>query len=668
MRLIIATTALLLLASEASAFAPSAFTAATTTRRRTTATFATITNQPAAETEEVYGTIVGDTKGAALYLNNVAISRGASPLLKNIEWSVQPNERWGIVGINGAGKSTLLGAITGTVRMDSGKALVHSNVRVGYMRQTAVSGSTRTVYEEAKSEMTALEDAGKVLAETTKVVEDGDYSEEALDSLANAQETFELLGGYEQEQMVESVLKGLGFEPGDSDRLCSSFSGGWQMRIGLARLLLSKPSLLLLDEPSNHLDSAARDWLGKYIAKYDGSVVLVSHDVGLMDASVNNIVEITAGTLIEYKVTSFSLFYLLTFLSHVCNTNLTIALFALYINILFFHQSCTYNKYLEEKEFRSLSAQAAYEKNLEEAANLQKFIDKFSAGTKSKSAQSRVKMLEKMKKEGKLDPPPAAVVSNTRIPHLNLPPPPKPHGENLLVLKGATIGYNPEEEPLLRNINLTIPRGMKLLLRGPNGAGKSTLLKALRGNVESMIQEGTRIENEQLKLGVFTQDLAQELDKEARAVDLVTTYARTGIDGDITVTDESARGVMGALGLGGEKPLRKIKALSGGEKARVALSMFALKASNLLMLDEPSNHLDVGCIQGLANALSGWGGKDGSIVVISHDREFCEKVGFTHIGTVDGGKLTLEQRGLQESDWFQYDIGAKNASPSPPPL
>jgi ATP-binding cassette subfamily F protein 3 len=297
---------------------------------------------------------------------------------------------------------------------------------------------------------------------------------------------------------------------------------------------------------------SARNWLGKYIANYDGSVVLVSHDIGLLEASVNSIAEINAGTLLEYR-------------------------------------SCSYQQYLLEKDFRAMSAQAAYEKNLEEAANLQAFIDKFGAGTKSKSAQSRVKMLEKMKKEGKLDPPPVAIMSNARTPELVLPPPPKPNGEFLLRLKGADIGHDPNEEPLLTNIDLDIPRGMKLLLRGPNGAGKSTLLKALRGNMVHMIQKGTRIENDRLQLGVFTQDLAQELDKESTAVDLVTSYARSGLDGNIHITDEAARSVMGRLGLGGEKPLRKVGALSGGEKARVALSMFALKASNLLMLDEPSN-------------------------------------------------------------------------------
>jgi ATPase subunit of ABC transporter with duplicated ATPase domains len=176
-----------------------------------------------------------------------------------------------------------------------------------------------------------------------------------------------------------------------------------------------------------------------------------------------------------------------------------------------------------------------------------------------------------------------------------------------------------------------------------------------------MLMEGTRTENERLQLGVFTQDLAQQLDTSARAVDLVTAYARSGNDGDINISDEAARSVMGRLNLGGEKPLRKIGELSGGEKARVALSMFALKASNLLMLDEPSNHLDVGCIDALATALSQWGGQDGAIVVISHDRAFCEEVGFTHVGTVVNGGLKMEQRSLRDSDWEQYDIGAANS-------
>lgn len=577
---------------------------------------------PPTDTAEKYGTTVGDTKGAALRLDGVAISRGASPLLKNINWSVQPKERWGIVGVNGAGKSTLLGAITGTVRMDEGHAFVHANARVGYLKQSAVSGSTKTVAEEARSEMTFIELAKEDLEAKSKIVEDGDYSEDALNNLAVAQEHFETIGGYQQEQLVDTVLKGLGFEPEDSDALCSDFSGGWQMRIALARLLLSQPSLLLLDEPSNHLDSSAKDWLGKYIANYDGSVVLVSHDVSLLDAGVNSIAEIVGSTVVEYR-------------------------------------SCSYDGYLEEKEFRAMSAQVEYEKNMEEFGRLQAYVDKWGASaTKAKSAQSRVKMIEKMRREGKLDPPPIAMQTGGRDPELVLPPPPKPNGDYLLTMKDATIGYDPNEPPLLKNISLEIPRGMKLLLRGPNGAGKSTLLKALRGNVPEMLQSGDRIENDRLQLGTFTQDLAQELNPDARAVDLVTEYARTGQDGDITVTDEVARNVLGRLGLGGEKPLRKVAALSGGEKARVALGMFALKASNLLMLDEPSNHLDVGCISGLAKALSGWGGKDGAVVVISHDRKFCEKVGFTHVGTVMDGKLVLEQRSLRDSDWEQYDIGA----------
>ena len=312
---------------------------------------------------------------------------------------------------------------------------------------------------------------------------------------------------------MDSVLAGLGFVPADSDRPCSDFSGGWQMRIALARLLLSKPSLLLLDEPSNHLDSTARDWLAKYLGNYDGSMVLVSHDIKLLEAGVNNIAEVAGGTVLKYV-------------------------------------SCSYSKYLEEKEFRAKAAQAEYERNVAEAARLQAFVDKFGASaTKASQAQSRVKMLEKMKKEGKLTPPPDAIVETNFRPELILPDPPKAIGEDLLVLKNTDIGYE-EGAPLLTNISLKVKRGMKLILRGPNGAGKSTLMAALRGKLDLL--DGERIENQKLRLGVFTQDLAQELDTSARAVDLVTAHAREGKYGDINISDQDARSVMGDWDLEGE--------------------------------------------------------------------------------------------------------------------
>lgn len=374
------------------------------------------------------------------------------------------------------------------------------------------------------------------------------------------------------------------------------------------------------------LSSSARDWLATYLSNYQGSILLVSHDIALLTKSVNSIAEISGQTLIQYV-------------------------------------SCNYDKYLTEKDFRAKSAMAEYERNVKEAARLQEFVDKFGASaTKASAAQSRVKMIEKMRKEGKLDPPPLSVMEKRWRPTLQLPDPPKGIGEKLLSLEGADIGHDIEGEPLLRGIDLVINRGVKLILRGPNGAGKSTLLASLRGKLPLL--QGKRVENEKLRLGVFTQDLAQELDVNAQAMSLVTAYAREGTDGDITVSNQDARSVMGRLGLGDEKPLRKVGELSGGEKARVALSMFALKASNLLLLDEPSNHLDQECIEALGDSLSNWGGKDGSIVVVSHDRAFCEQVGFTHVGTVKDGKLTIEERGLQEKDWETYDINGSITSTS----
>lgn len=435
----------------------------------------------------------------------------------------------------------------GELFADGGKIMVGTTQQVGYLQQTAVSGSDRTIFEEAASAMTAIATAQAALEKATIMVGENP-SDEAINALTEATEAFEAAGGYTQEQEVGTVLKGLGFK--DIHRKCSELSGGWQMRVSLARLLLSKPSLLLLDEPSNHLDVNARQWLGNYLKNYDdGAMILVTHDVDLLN-SVSHIAEVQSGTLMTYK-------------------------------------TCTYEQFLNEKEFRAMAAQNEYLRNKEKADKLQAFVDRFGASaTKAASAQSRVKALEKMKAEGLLDAPPEAIMQKRFKPTLRLPPPPRSIGEVLMAIEGGKVGHG--EKTLVSNVNLEVKRGMKLLLRGPNGVGKSTILHSLRGTLA--LQAGERKLNEQLRLGVFTQDLAQELDAKSRAVDLVTAYARQD---DINISDQDARSVMGMLGLAGNKAIREIQNLSGGEKARVALAMFAMKASNVILLDEPSNHLDV---------------------------------------------------------------------------
>ena len=242
------------------------------------------------------------------------------------------------MGPNGCGKSTLLKAIVGSIPLDEGQIFIGKNVKVGYLKQTAVSGSMKTVREEASSEMYEINHARREMDRLESLIENGDSSERTLNALSKVQAQFESVGGYTQESTVDSILKGLGFQPSDSERLCSDFSGGWQMRIALARLLLSHPDLLLLDEPSNHLDSSARDWLGNYLNQYEGCMILVSHDVGLLKASVNSIGEVSGKTLVRYV-------------------------------------SCGWDKYLVEKEERKKGAMAEYERNLKEAARLQGVFD-----------------------------------------------------------------------------------------------------------------------------------------------------------------------------------------------------------------------------------------------------------------------------------------------------
>jgi ATP-binding cassette, subfamily F, member 3 len=369
----------------------------------------------------------GDARGASLLLENVSVFRGPAEILKGIDWRVEPRTKWALVGPNGSGKSSLLKAIVGEVSHD-GTIIVGNKAKVGYLQQTAVSGSCLSVYDEASSGMSLVNTARQAMERAQEL---GD-----LGALEAATERFEAVGGYKQEQKVALVLKGLGFT--DFARKCDELSGGWQMRVAFARLLLSEPSICLMDEPSNHLDSAAKVWLRKYLESYDGdgSMILVTHDVELLQ-SMDHIAEVVpgAGKLQIYK-------------------------------------SCNYKQYLELKEQRAVAALAEYERNFEKASKLQAFVDRFGASaTKASAAQSRVKQLERMRQEGLLDAPSEEIVAQRFKPALNLPNPPRAIGDTLLSLCSASVGY--EGKALVSEINLDILRGMKLLIRGPNGAGRS---------------------------------------------------------------------------------------------------------------------------------------------------------------------------------------------------
>lgn len=521
----------------------------------------------------------------------------------------------------------MIAAATGdTVRAGSdGLISIAKNAKVGYLEQKGVSGSTRTVKEEVASRMERLQLASEQLEVAENRVSEGDISDAALEGLETATAEFEFAGGYTAGQTIASVLKGLGFVETDNDRLCSEFSGGWQMRIALARLLLSEPDLLILDEPTNHLDKSAREWLAAYLAAFDGTLLLVSHDTALLEKAANSIAEVRNGRLELYK-------------------------------------SRTHAQWLVEREERVKLAQTQYEANQREIERLQVYVDRFGAKTMGASlAQSKLKTIAKLTESG----PQAPVRHDGPGAFLKLPTPPR-GSKVLLKLDKVMLAWKqaPKSEylstpsqqqalgstqpttpaaPIITDCSITIERGMRIAVRGPNGAGKSTLLSALSGKL--CPAAGHRIEGDGLALGVFTQDLAQDLDQSARAVDVVTRAVRQY---DSSISDEQARAALGALGLVKEKALRVVGQLSGGEKARVALASFALTPHNLLLLDEPSNHLDAGTIKVLTKALRTF---SGACLVISHDREFLEALEPTHVITVCDGRVNMMERGLQDSDW-----------------
>ena len=578
----------------------------------------------AAAAEEELNVPYGDASGAALLLNDVFLAVADTDLLQEANAQVMSGQKIGLVGGNGCGKSTLLKCIAGVRSIQDGEIIVNSKLNVGYFEQTAVSGSTKTVYEEARARMTRLNKAEAALREAERVCESencDDYCE-AADVLMDCYAEFDAAGGNDAEKRIAAVLDGLGFSRKQWDFTCDNLSGGWQMRVALARLLLSpagseENGLLLLDEPTNHLDEISKKWLADWIKKSPNTTIIVSHEESLLDGACSHIMEVRAKGLHWYVG--------------------------------------NYSKFLQDRDERVRVAQASYNKLAAEAADLKDFVARFSANaSKAAQASSRAKLLIKVEAEmRKLEREAAANFSegeagdSTKM-ALRLSKPP-PSDQDVLMMENAVLGYK-KESPILKSKDgkeFKLSREMRVVVLGPNGAGKSTLLKSLAGTMPLL--EGTRTLGERVKLGVFSQDLAQELPMDKQALEYVLETARVE---NPLLKEIEGRQSLGALGISGPMALRKIGSLSGGEKARVALAAFVLQPRNVLLLDEPSNHLDVGAVSALTDGLQDW---DGALFAVSHNKAFCESLRPTHVVRVERGEFLIENcYGLTDAD-FEHD-------------
>jgi len=553
----------------------------------------------ASDTEAMQGIVFGDTGGAVLAADEVWLTAGERDILTGVSWKVNVDERVGLVGPNGAGKSSLLAAVAGRRSLYKGKVTVKPGTSLGYLEQKGVAGSTATVYEEAEAGMVGIKKAEERLQQAERELEADPEDKHKAQALADAQYDLIQVGGDAKEVKVARVLEGLGFQRSDYAKSCADLSGGWQMRVALAKLLLSEPELLLLDEPTNHLDSKAKGWLMGFLKGYEGTVVLVTHEEQLLKmAGCTSIVEVRDKGLHMFRG--------------------------------------GYDKFLVEREERVLRAAKAYEAQQEEREKLQSFIDRFGAkATKAASAQSRQKQLDKMEL---LEAP---TNLQTRRAKIQLPEGPKTPFE-VLRLDRAAFGWEPSS-PLFEGVDMVVERGMRLVIVGPNGAGKSTLLWALAGKLG--LGGGKRKVAEGLRMGVFTQDLAQELPQDQPAIDVVMSAAQEANPG---VVQQDVRNAMGCLGLSGPKALQEVWTLSGGEKARVALSVLMLVENNALLLDEPSNHLDRGTLDALSEALQRY---KGTVAVVTHNKVFCEEFQPTHTCLVMDGKIQMFDRPVKEGDW-----------------
>ena len=518
-----------------------------------------------------------------IQLSDLTKSFGDRVLFDHVTWQITDRERVGLCGPNGSGKTTLLRMMAGLDEPDAGGILKPAALTVGYLPQDGLTHAGRTVFEEAstafelllgiKAEMHALEarlgDPAIPAAE----------HDEMLARYSDLQDRFRLHDGYSIELKTATVLHGLGFRPDDFERPTETFSGGWQMRIALAKLLLGQPNLLLLDEPTNHLDLEARNWLETYLNAYPHAVILVSHDRFFLDSVVTRIADLTLRTLTDYVG--------------------------------------NYSDYLVEHHARIEALRKAKREQDEEVARVKMFIDRFRyQATKASQVQSRIKMLEKVV-------PIEVPVERKKI-HFDFPTCGK-SGRTVLELKKARKAYG--ERVVFRGADAHIERGDRIALVGPNGTGKSTLMRMLSG--EEAPDSGERVEGHNVVMQYFAQD-------EATRMDPNPTVYETLASGSPLQMVPAIRNILGGFLFSGDDVYKPVRVLSGGERTRLAVARMLLRPSNVLLLDEPTNHLDLDSKEVLLDALVDYGG---TLVFVSHDRYFVERLATKIIEISDGDAL-----------------------------
>jgi len=503
-------------------------------------------------------------------LDNLTVSYGGWTLFDNISFLINPKDRIGLVGRNGAGKTTLLRIITGEQQPTSGHVTLNGECTIGYLPQTMRVADTTTLAEEtAKAFDEVLRLETEIASLTREIAERTDYEsagyEQLLHRLNDAQDHYHILGGDTREADIEKTLLGLGFKRTDFGRATSEFSGGWRMRIELAKLLLRRPSIFLLDEPTNHLDIESIQWLEEYLKNYNGAVLLISHDRAFLDNVTNRTVELSLGKVTDYKV--------------------------------------SYSKYVVLRAERRAQQMAAYENQQRMIEKTEEFIEKFRyKPTKSNQVQSRIKQLERLER---------LEIEEEDLSTLNIKFPPAPRsGQIVAEINEAGMSFGTKH--VFSGANFIIEKGDKIALVGRNGEGKTTLARMLIGQLtptEGSVRLGANV-----NIGYYAQNQDDLMDGEFTVYD---TLDRVAV-GDIRTR---LRDILGAFLFRGEDIDKKVKVLSGGERARLAMARMMLEPRNLLILDEPTNHMDMRSKDILKNAIMKY---DGTVVVVSHDREFLD--------------------------------------------